>query len=245
MQTTQTELLKELVKAIAGKGTEVIVDIITPGKSVNEFKIADKLKLTINQTRNILYKLYNQNIVSFTRKKDEKKGWYIYFWMLDMQKSLERLIAFKKKELYDFEHQVASKANKHFYICPSDNIEFNEETAIHHDFICPECGQLLQLATFDKKIAELNTGIGKIKKEIALIEDELAKIIEIKEKQLEKEREQQRIDRLRKLKRARNKKAKANQKIAKKEIPKAKNRKIKKKIKGKKKIKKNKKKSKR
>jgi len=196
----QIELLKELVRSIVGKGTEVIVDIITPGKSVNEFKIADRLKLTINQTRNILYKLYNQNIVSFTRKKDEKKGWYIYFWTLDMQKSLERLIAFKKKELYDLEHQVSSKANKHFYICASDNIEFNEETAINHDFICPECGQLLQLATFDKKIAELNVHILKIKKELAEVEEELAKIKVIKEKQLEKEREQQRKERLRKLK---------------------------------------------
>jgi transcription initiation factor TFIIE subunit alpha len=183
----QVELLKELVKTIAGKGTEEIVDILAKEKSVNEFKIAEKLKLTINQTRNILYKLYNQNIVSFTRKKDEKKGWYIYFWTLNAQKSLDRLLHFKKKELYDIEHQVKSKENKHFYVCPSDSLEFNEETAIQHDFICPECGQLLQLATFEKKITELNAQIDKVKKEMVVIESELEKIRIEREKQFEKE----------------------------------------------------------
>jgi len=208
----QVELLKELVRTIAGKDTEAIVDILGSEKSVNEFKIAEKLKLTINQTRNILYKLYNQNIVSFTRKKDEKKGWYIYFWVLNPLKSLEKLLNFKNKELYDLEHQVKSKENKHFYICASDSLEFNEETAIHHDFICPECGQLLQLATFDKKIEELNARIKKVKKEIIIVDVELAKIKEIKQKELEKEIEKKK--RLQKAKRARARKQRKKAKAA-------------------------------
>jgi len=232
----QIELLKELVRTIAGKGTEPIVDILNPQKPVNEFKIAEKLKLTINQTRNILYKLSNQNIVSFTRKKDEKKGWYIYFWMLNIGKALERLVAFKKKELYDIEHQVSSKENKHFYVCTVDNVEFNEETAIHHDFVCPECGQLLQLATFDKKVAELNVHIEKIKSEIKQVEEELAKIKAEMEKQMEKER----LNKLKERQIARKAKAKkkkrANAKLKpKKAKVKKKKAKVKKKVKTKKK----------
>lgn len=205
MQTVQVGLLKDLIRTVAGKGTEAIVDVLEKEKSVNEFKIAEKLKLTINQTRNILYKLSNQNIVSFTRKKDEKKGWYIYFWTLNNQKALERLLTLKKKELYDLEHQVKSKENKHFYICPSDNLEFTDETAINHDFICPECGQLLQLATFDKKIAELNERIKQIKKEIEIIDSELTVIRAEKLKQLEKELLQKKLLKARQRKRARAK----------------------------------------
>jgi transcription initiation factor TFIIE subunit alpha len=223
----QIQLLKELVRTIAGKDTEAIVDILGTEKSVNEFKIAEKLKLTINQTRNILYKLYNQNIVSFTRKKDEKKGWYIYFWVLNTLKSLEKLLNFKNKELYDLEHQVKSKENKHFYICTSDNLEFNEETAIHHDFICPECGQLLKLATFDKKIEELNIRIKKVRKEIEVVEDELSKIRVIKQKELEKDIEKKK--RLQKAKRARAKKKLQKVKVKSRKKPKKRARKPKKK----------------
>jgi len=243
----QIELLKELVKTIAGKGTEPIVDILNPQKPVNEFKIAEKLELTINQTRNILYKLSNQNIVSFTRKKDEKKGWYIYFWMLNIGKALERLVAFKKKELYDLEHQVSSKENKHFYVCTIDNVEFNEETAIHHDFVCPECGQLLQLATFDKKVAEMNTHIERIKGEIRQIEEELSKIRAETEKQMEKERLKKLKERQLARKAKAKKKKRANAKLKpKKKVKKKAKAKQKKKVtkKIKKKIKKSKKKKK-
>jgi len=218
MQTIEVGLLKDLILTIAGKGTEAIVDVLEKEKSVNEFKIAEKLKLTINQTRNILYKLSNQNIVSFTRKKDEKKGWYIYFWTLNIQKALERLLHFKKKELYDIEHQIKSKENKHFYICPSDNLEFTDETAINHDFICPECGQLLQLATFDKKIQELSGRIEKVKKELAVVEEELVRIRAEKLKQLEKELLKKKQQKARQRKKARAQKAKTMPKLKKKKI---------------------------
>jgi transcription initiation factor TFIIE subunit alpha len=241
MQTIQVGLLKDLIRTIAGKGTEAIVDVLEKEKSVNEFKIAEKLKLTINQTRNILYKLSNQDIVSFTRKKDEKKGWYIYFWTLNTQKALERLIHFKKKELYDLEHQVKSKENKHFYICPSDNLEFTDETAINHDFICPECGQLLQLATFDKRIQELGGKIEIVKKELIIVDKELDTIKAEKLKQLEKEILKKKQQKARQRKRARAKK-KAEKPKAKK--PKARKKKTKKAKKTKKKIKKGKKKKK-
>ena len=91
-------LLNEVIKKIAGKNTEAIVPILIAKKNVNEFKIADKLKLTINQARNILYKLHAHDVVSFTRKKDKRKGWYIYFWTLDEVKALEALKKIKEQE---------------------------------------------------------------------------------------------------------------------------------------------------
>jgi transcription factor E len=76
----QTKLLSEVVNEIAGKQASDILNLLIGKKDVNEFLIAKKLKLTINQVRNILYKLSNFNLVTFTRKKDKKKGWYTYFW---------------------------------------------------------------------------------------------------------------------------------------------------------------------
>jgi len=86
------ELIKESVSGIIGKNGEPIVDILYKKKNVNEFLISKKLNLTINQTRNLLYKLSDKGLIYFIRKKDSKKGgWYTYFWTLDTKKCLELL----------------------------------------------------------------------------------------------------------------------------------------------------------
>jgi len=222
MQAEYAKLLKELVSQVAGKNTEILIDILKDEKPVNEFKIADKLKLTINQARNILYKLYNQNIVFFARKKDEKKGWYIYSWSLNVPKALERLKIMKEKELSNLHHQLNSRENKRFYKCPNECIEFNEESAMLHQFTCPECGSVMQLSSTEELSKDLKSGIEKVKREIDDISVELGKINVVRLEKIEKER----IAKRKKAKRARAKLRKLNQKILKKaKKPKAKKKK--------------------
>ena len=50
----QIELLKSIVSSIAGDKAKGIVELLIKKKNVNEFLIAKKLNLTINQTRNLL-----------------------------------------------------------------------------------------------------------------------------------------------------------------------------------------------
>ena len=188
MQPEHLRLLKELVVQVAGKNTEALIDILKGEKPVNEFRISEKLKLTVNQTRNILYKLYNQNIVFFIRKKDEKKGWYIYSWYLNVPKALERLKIMKEKEIDSFRHLLTSRENKRFYKCPSGCMEFNEETAMLHQFTCAECGSVLQLESTEELTKELKGKIEKSKKEIAEISEELGKIDVVRLTGIEKER---------------------------------------------------------
>ena len=63
------KFLKEIIVSIAGKQAETIIDLLDGKKYINEFIIAKKLNLTINQTRNILYKISDHGLVSFIRKK--------------------------------------------------------------------------------------------------------------------------------------------------------------------------------
>jgi len=223
MLKEKTELLRELVGKIAGKNTEVIVDIISTGKPINEFKIAEKLKLTINQTRNILYKLSAQSIVYSVRKKDTKKGWYIYSWSFNYQKSLEKLMDIKKKEVSNHDHLLESRQSKRFYICPSECLETSEENAMLHDFKCQECGQLLQFKTFDKEIAELKEKIENASKEIAVIKEELVKVHAERErkdvKDMEKKKKERQVKRALARKKAMREKKKLLKASGKKEKP--------------------------
>jgi len=92
------KFLKSIIGHLAGKPAEIIVDLLIGKKDVNEFIICKKLNLTINQTRNILYKLSDYGLVSFTRKKDKKKGWYIYYWTLNIHTALKLLEENKQEE---------------------------------------------------------------------------------------------------------------------------------------------------
>lgn len=182
-------LLKEAIRKVAGKTAEPLVNVLFNKKNINEFKIASELKLTINQTRNILYRISNFNLLIYTRKKDEKKGWYTYFWTLNVQKALEVLLKLKEQEVATFENILKNRLTKNFYTCQNDGIEMSEETAMHHNFFCPECGELLQLVSEEKKTKEFVTKIDDIKAQIVLIKVELEKVTpkpKIEEKKIKK-----------------------------------------------------------
>lgn len=205
----QLELLKKIVESIAGQNASDIVNILYGRENVNEFIIAKKLKITINQARNILYKLADEGLVSFIRKKDKKNGgWYTYFWTLDIRKSL---VALQKKilnEIENMENQLKSKKTKRFYYCPNCEMEMSEENALLHDFTCPECGEVFELKdnleaieSLEKDIQELKDNLVFVEEEILVIEkrEEVVKVrrLKIEEKKKKAEREVKRKARAR------------------------------------------------
>jgi len=229
-QKALLKLLKGLIGKFAGKSAEDIVDIIAVDKPVNEYTIADKMKLTVNQIRNILYKLSAHNLVSFIRKKDAKKGWYIYSWVMDIQKALSHFVDIKTKEIKTYEQLLHSRQTKLFYVCPTGDMETNEENAMLHSFKCQECGQLLQPKDYKEEIAELQMKIEEAKKEIAIITIEFDKLNKVREKKETRKMGREKSKR----KAMRVKKAKATKKLADKLRPKLK---LKRKLKPKPKIK--------
>ncbi len=174
----QDQLLSEVIESIVGKSGHAIAELLKDKRNVDEFKIAAKMKLTINQARNILYKLYEHDIVNFTRKKDKRKGWYIYYWTLNTKKALGHLLTRKEREMQQLISVLKSRKSKRFYRCKDCGIELSEETALNHDFLCPECGNLLGISESDEKVNELNKGINKIREQLRVIRIELGHIEE-------------------------------------------------------------------
>lgn len=170
----QINFLKTVVSSIAGQNAAGIVNLLYEKKNVNEFLIAKKLKLTINQTRNILYRLADEGIVSFVRKKDRKKGgWYIYFWTLNTGKGLLKFKENLTKNLEAFKSQLNIRKTERFYHCPNCSIESNEENALLYQYTCPECGEVLQLKDKTKEVESLEKDIAKIEEVIRGLDQEL------------------------------------------------------------------------
>ncbi len=167
--------LKEAVSMIIGKQFEDLVDFLDGDKYINEFLIAKKLDITINQARNLLYKLSDHGMVSSTRKKDKRKGWYTYFWKLEILKILEFLRETFVKKIEQIKHQIESREMKRFYICERCNVEYNEENALAHDFTCNECGSIFVLKDNTKIVKEFRKNLEKHLKEMELIDEEIVK----------------------------------------------------------------------
>lgn len=183
----QINFLHEILSTVAGRQAGDIVNLLVGKKNVNEFIIAKKLKLTINQTRNILYKLSDSGLVGSTRKKDKRKGWYTYFWTLNTEKSLELLEKNVTRELENYRAQLKSRAVKRYYVCNTCKTEVSEETALLHNFICSECGEVYSLQE-DKKISvELQSKIKKLEASLLSIQQELGLIREKESKRVAKE----------------------------------------------------------
>lgn len=199
--------LRESVIIIIGKQAETIVDFLDGNKYLNEFLIAKKLDLTINQTRNILYKLSDQGIVSSIRKKDKRKGWYTYFWKMEVIKALEFLKMNIQKKTDQIKNQIESRELKRFYVCERCNIEFNEENSLLYEFTCNECGSIFVLKDNTKVLKELRKNFAKQTNDLLEIEEELNQEKEKLDKK--KTREIQKEEKEKKLKREEKKKATA------------------------------------
>jgi transcription factor E len=203
----QINFLKKIVETTAGEQAVKIVELLYNKKDINEFLIAKKLGLTINQTRNLLYKLSNIGILTSTRKKDKRKGWYIYFWTFNVHKSLEVLANGIKSEIQQLESQLTSKKTKRFYKCAVCGREVNEETALLSNFTCTECGEIYGLADnaivieeIAKKIAKLQKELDSINKEIQIESENIAKKNRALNKRIDKKKKKERMIRLKKAK---------------------------------------------
>jgi transcription factor E len=211
------DFLKEILVILVGKQAEEIVDLLDGDKYVNEFLIAKKINLTINQTRNILYKISDSGLVSSIRKKDKKKGWYTYFWKIEILKSLEFLREIILKSLSQLKNQIKSRETKRFYVCERCNVEFTEENAMLRDFTCNECGEVFSVKSNEKVLKEFKKNEEKLEKKLELVNEEIKKEKEKLEKAKQKEIKKQEQEKLKKKLEMKKESEKTKKKTVKKE----------------------------
>jgi len=192
---------------VAGKSGEEITDLLKSDKYVNEFLITKKLGITINQTRNILYKLSDCGLVSSIRKKDRKKGWYTYFWRIEILKSLEFLRGNLSKSIEQLKHQLRNRETKRFYACERCNVEYNEETALLHNFTCEECGGIFTMRGNVKLLKDMRKELERLEKQKDLIDKEIQEEKEKlgRKKQRELKKEEKKIPKKSKIKKKKEK----------------------------------------
>lgn len=169
--------LKTIVSSIAGTSASGIVDLLYDKKNVNEFLISKKLKLTINQTRNILYRLADEGLVGFVRKKDAKKGgWYTYYWTLNSGKGMLKFRDNLQKNIERLQQHLTQRRAGRFFSCKNCELEFTEENALVNHYTCPECGQILEAKDLSAELAQIEKDIGRLQLQLVAVQGEVQAI---------------------------------------------------------------------
>lgn len=158
--------IEDIASKVAGEDVIRLIKALKNKKNVSEFTLADSIKKEINLTRNMLYRLYDSNLVSFIRKKDKRKGWYIYYWTFNTDRIKYLAKQIKKQRLEQLKERLDREKSSSFFTCKNQCIRLNFEQATDFEFKCPECGDLLDQVDNTQKKAELEKEIKKLEKEL-------------------------------------------------------------------------------
>lgn len=135
----------------------------------NDCKERLKIEVRLNSVRKVLYKLYDHGLVSCARVRDEKTGWFIFFWRLQPDQ-LDAFIRSRKKRALDkLRQRLDYERNHTFFICKTDtDVRVTFEEAMETSFRCAKCGNQLEST-------ENSDVIGALETKIQLLEAELSR----------------------------------------------------------------------
>ena len=165
MRLTQKKI-EEIMLSILGEEGLLLIKELTGKQHVSEFELADRLKKDIKIVRKMLYLLYNHNLVSFIRKKDKIKGWYIYYWTLQPESIKFSYVKRKKELLAKLQQRLEEESKELFFTCPKRCVRLNFDQAMDFEFHCPECGELLSQENNTERIETLRKKVSEIEAEL-------------------------------------------------------------------------------
>src|SRR3989344_8395760 len=161
--------IEDLIEHNFGKDVVALVNLLKYKEETSEFKLADKLETSVNHVRNMLYRLDELNLVESTRQKDKEKGWYIYYWTLNMEKIKNLILTQNERKILMLTKRLEKEKTEDFYSCPSKCVRFDLSHAMDYDFRCTECGKLLERQENKKEIVYIEREIERLKAEMTEI----------------------------------------------------------------------------
>ncbi|MEF8774522.1 MAG: transcription factor [Halobacteriales archaeon] len=153
---------KYLHELVGPKGMPVAA--APPDGEVTDEELAEELDLELNDVRRALFILYENDLATYRRLRDEDSGWLTYLWTFhydnipeNLEEEMERLYeALAERREYERDHE--------FYLCEVCSIRFEFGEAMDFGFECPECGSQLDgldnqrlLEAIDRRMEELES----------------------------------------------------------------------------------------
>lgn len=162
------KFVESVIAEVAGTDVIPLVRALKNKQNISEFKLAKMINTEINLTRNMLYRLFDHHLVTFIRKKDKQKGWYIYYWTFNIKRIQYLVRSLQKTKLEKLRERLRREQSENFFLCPDNCVRLDFEQSVNFEFKCLECGKLLQQEDNRQKIEQISQEIIVLEKEVKI-----------------------------------------------------------------------------
>ena len=115
-----------------------------PDGEVTDEELAQELGLELNAVRRALFILYENDLATYRRLRDEDSGWLTYLWTFEYDAIPENLEEEMYRLLDSLEEREEYERLHEFYLCEICSLRFEFGEAMDYGFECPECGSPLE-----------------------------------------------------------------------------------------------------
>ena len=166
MAVLDEELMK-VARLFGGDEAVTVVNILKNKSEATDEMLANESSVRLNTVRKILYKLYDHGLVSCTRVRDEKTGWFIFYWKLQTDQLDAFIRSRKRRVLEKLKHKLDYEINHSFFICKKcGDVRVTFEEAMESSFRCSKCGGQLESSENAPVVEFLEKRIKQIEAEL-------------------------------------------------------------------------------
>jgi len=138
------ELLRQLAECIHGEIAGKVIELLVKAGEATDEEIAEKLGIGVNDVRRILNALFESNLVKYRRIRDEKLGWFTYFWRIT-DDSVESVLKYRvSKTIEKLRARLEYERSSTFYVCPKCGRRYTFDEAADSMFTCLKCEVVLE-----------------------------------------------------------------------------------------------------
>ncbi|MFA5405951.1 MAG: hypothetical protein WC307_01180 [Candidatus Nanoarchaeia archaeon] len=195
-EVTYTALMRNkqikdfLVDRISDEGLALIEILFKAKKYVSEFTLAERSAIYVNTVRSLLYKLYENKIVNYNRKREKTRGWYIYSWKFNPEKLAGFLIKQLQGKRRLFNDKASSQSEDKYFYCKDCDIKLLFAEAMEYNFACPNCFKQMDVTSPNKENKAISDRINKLNEEIKVLRNLKVRLDWMEELRREEERKQ-------------------------------------------------------
>lgn len=165
-------VVSEFLETLGGKELVEMVKICEKKrKAFNDEDISKKMGIKVTEVRAMLNKLHYRGIAAYQKSRNQKTGWFNYSWELKKDRLAEIIINQQREALNKLNEKKNLEGDYNFFDCDSCTERLPFEVATEYNFICPNCGGVMNSSNSSKKQKEVEKSIERIEKEISFLSE--------------------------------------------------------------------------
>jgi transcription initiation factor TFIIE subunit alpha len=155
---------KYLHELVGPKGMPVAA--APPEGEVTDEELAEELGLELNDVRRALFILYENDLASYRRLRDEDSGWLTYLWTFEYENIPEQLETEMYTLLEALEERREYERTHEFYLCEVCGIRFEFGEAMEFGFDCPDCGNEIDAMENTRLVEAMEERVADLRDEL-------------------------------------------------------------------------------